>query len=187
MKTNRSLRSTNCFLFILVLTLSADVETNPGPDYPCGTCGKNVIDTDPAILCDNCNIWFHIQCEDFNETNYSNLVSSNQSFSWLCTVCESINHSSSNSSLSSHESENSFSFLSNPPVSPTIPNPAPNKKSNVKNLMSSLKVMTINFQSIVNKKLEFHTLLDCEKPDIVLAPSHGLHQTTQIAKSFPRT
>ena len=100
------------YLFILVLTLSADIELNPGPDYPCGTCGLNVLEHDPAILCDTCNLWFHIHCEGFSLPDYSNLVSSNQSFSWLCTNCESTNFSTSTSSLSSHESHNSFSLLS---------------------------------------------------------------------------
>ena len=138
-------RHINGFIFILILTLSADIESNPGPKYPCGACNKNVLDTDPVIVCDNCNNWYHILCENFSENLYTDLVSSNQSFSWLCTKCESINMSTSiNSSLSSLESQNSFSLLSDPLVPPTAPHLGQtpiitSKKNKAKNFLSNLR------------------------------------------------
>ena len=38
------------YLCMLLISLFADIETNPGPiDYPCGNCALKVQDTDPAI------------------------------------------------------------------------------------------------------------------------------------------
>lgn len=182
---------TSSYLFVLVLTLSADVESNPGPEYPCGTCGLEVKENDAAILCDTCNIWFHIHCEGFSQAQYSELVSSNQSFSWLCTNCDSTNFSTvSNSSLSSHESNNSFSPLSDPivpQVTSISVNPDVSKKKSAKNFFSSLKVMTINFQSIVNKKLEFHALLESDKPDIVFGTESWLTSKHTDSEIFPQS
>ena len=181
------IRPTKGYVFVLVLTLSADIELNPGPDFPCGTCNSNVLDEDLAIQCDTCNFWFHISCEGFSRDEYFKLDSSNQSFTWLCTTCESTNFSSlTNSSISSHE--NSFSALSNhesPHVTTTANLYAP-KKKNVKNFFSSLKVMTINFQSIVNKKLEFHALLDSQKPDIVFGNETWLTPKHLDGEIFPQ-
>ena len=46
--------SSPSYLCFILISLSADVETNPGPtDYPCGNCALEVCDTDPAINCDS--------------------------------------------------------------------------------------------------------------------------------------
>ena len=51
----------NCF-FIFVLLLSGDVHLNPGPSvvYPCRICQKEVLDSDPAVQCDQ---WVHVNCD----------------------------------------------------------------------------------------------------------------------------
>ena len=174
-------RVTKRYLFLLLLSLSADVEQNPGPvDYPCGTCGTDVLDSDPAILCDSCNTWFHIQCESITQSYYSDLVKCNQSFTWYCTNCDTTNFSvHSNASLSSIVSNNSFSVLSSSAYDSEIePHPPARPIENKKNYFSGLKTLTINCQSIVNKKLDFQTLIETENPDIVfgteswLTPSH---------------
>ena len=77
---------------MLLISLFADIETNPGPiDYPCGNCALIVQDTDPAIECDDCGQWFHIQCESIGQSTFDDWVNTDRSFSWVCSKCESLN------------------------------------------------------------------------------------------------
>ena len=67
-------RKCNTFLNILLLTVSADINTNPGPEvsleqhsydtteslptyYPFGCCTREVSWGDSAVNCDKCNKW----------------------------------------------------------------------------------------------------------------------------------
>ena len=71
----------------LILLMSGDIHLNPGPaHYPCGVCGKCVWSSQKALLCDNCDLWFHTRCiqvSDANDAYYCSLVS----FNWICTLC----------------------------------------------------------------------------------------------------
>ena len=63
------------WFFTLVLLLSGDVHLNPGPSaaFPCRVCQKEVLDSDPAVQCDQCDMWVHVTCDcsltinDYNE------------------------------------------------------------------------------------------------------------------------
>ena len=74
------------YLRLLTISLSSDIELNPCPDYPCGTCGSEVLDTNMAIVCDNCCNWFHVSCQGIGESTYHSL-SLETSFSWTCLIC----------------------------------------------------------------------------------------------------
>ena len=57
-----------CFISLIILhvTLSHDVEINPGPrppKYSCGSCGKAVKHGQNSIQCDSGNFWFHTERE----------------------------------------------------------------------------------------------------------------------------
>ena len=100
------------YFCLLTISLSVDTELNPGPDYPCGSCGDEVLDSDMAIECDNCCSWFHIKCQVVRENTYQSLCLET-SFSWTCLNCFEINFShSTNKSFASVMSENYFSVLS---------------------------------------------------------------------------
>ena len=46
-----------------MLKMCGDVESNPGSiNYPCKDCSKNVRNNQNAILCSECNYWFHMKC-----------------------------------------------------------------------------------------------------------------------------
>ena len=57
-----------CLLYMsCILAITAgDLHPNPGPsaDYACGlnTCQQNVSWNDKALLCDNCEKWYHHHC-----------------------------------------------------------------------------------------------------------------------------
>ena len=49
----------------LILILSGDIQSNPGPrppKYPCGICSRAVRNGQDGIQCDQCDIWHHRDC-----------------------------------------------------------------------------------------------------------------------------
>ena len=59
------LKNAICLTFnCLLLLLCGDILPNPGPlpRYPCGVCRCAVHPSDKALLCDNCDKWFHVEC-----------------------------------------------------------------------------------------------------------------------------
>lgn len=182
------------YLCFILISMSADVELNPGPaDFPCGNCAIEVHDDDAAMECDECGLWFHIQCQAIGQDTYDDLVATDQSFSWICSNCDHPNFSTSaQSSFASYASPNNFSILtdeeaedtnslSQAPISGIAQHrPSPNKIYN-------LKVLNINCQSLVNKKAEFQALLDLHKPDIVVGTESWLTKDHYDSEFFPQS
>ena len=61
------------YITILLMALSNDVQVNPGPgptnntgstNYGCGTCNQPVTWYHRAVVCDTCDEWYHISCQD---------------------------------------------------------------------------------------------------------------------------
>ena len=59
--------------------------------YLCGACQKPVNDNQEAVLCENCDTWFHICCQGIPSHEYSKLDRS--SVVWACLRCHSLNYS----------------------------------------------------------------------------------------------
>ena len=63
-----------------------------GPDititkFPCKLCPKNVSDNDNAILCDLCQTWIHIKCNQLNYIDYQYLQGCSEPWYYLsCTT-----------------------------------------------------------------------------------------------------
>ena len=71
---NKSTGLTLTYLSLLLVTISTDIELNPGPvSFPCGSCSHEILDNDPAISCDECQQWFHIYCQDISLDSYETL------------------------------------------------------------------------------------------------------------------
>ena len=181
------------YLCMLLISLLADIETNPGPiDYPCGNCALKVQETDPAIECDDCGQWFHIQCESIGQSTFDDWVYTDRSFSWVCSKCESLNFSNSAPlAFGCFTSRNSFSILSeehsksSKPSSLSPPWATGNKKFSDK--LYNLKALNINCQSIVNEKSEFHAPLDKLKLDIVVGTESWLTSNHFSIVFFPKS
>ena len=65
---------------VLLLVLSGDIETNPGPagrpaDYfPCGYCQLDVSwGCNGGVACDTCEVWYHISCHEINMSRYQRM------------------------------------------------------------------------------------------------------------------
>ena len=110
-KRNKSL----LYLSILLLAISSDIELNPGPNpvFLCGSCKLEILDTDPALECDNCQRWHHISCEGVGANSYNRLVNLDVSFSWLCSHCDTINISTLSSPDNTLNTSNTYSPLQN--------------------------------------------------------------------------
>lgn len=171
-------------LVILLLSISCDVERNPGPAYPCGSCGSEVKDSDAAVECDNCSMWFHIQCQGLNDSWYQDLINRDVSFAWTCTICSEPNLSNI-SSIFSVSSQNSFSSLADESQEPPASTKVTNWKQMPSKNMSKLKILCINCQSVVNKKHELHHLIESQNPDIVTATESWLTKEHYNSEIFP--
>lgn len=116
------------------------------------------------------------------------IMAEHESYSWNCMKCGLPNFSTAfyDSSLSSFNSSNSFSNLdfSHSPLTST-----PGKKLSQqflkKQIPKKLKILNINFQSIVNKVQEFHCLIDTEKPDVVVGTESWLSPDIANSEIFP--
>lgn len=179
-KRNKSL----LYLVILLLSVSSDVESNPGPDYPCGNCGAEVTDSDPAVECDSCGMWFHIQCHGLDPSWYQQIVENDSSFAWTCSVCDNLNHSHV-SSILSVSSHNSFSYLPDENQSTNQHTKHPTTNQHKDTFISKLKILLVNCQSVINKKHELQALIHDKKPDIVAATESWLKQDHLTSEIFP--
>lgn len=52
----------------------------------CPDCDKSVEDTDSALECEICENWFHINCEDLEEEDYT-FLSVHKTVHWYCKSC----------------------------------------------------------------------------------------------------
>ena len=74
--------------FQFLIILSGDVSLNPGPvRHPCSLCLKPVAKNHRAILCDNCDLWAHIKCENISTKIYAEMANSNKQLNFICSSC----------------------------------------------------------------------------------------------------
>ena len=71
--------------------LSGDVHPNPGPSrtgtkFPCGECQKNVRSNQDAILCAECDQWFHAKCIGMGKHVFKYYLE-NHHLDWECALC----------------------------------------------------------------------------------------------------
>ena len=70
------------YIFILLISLSGDIEPNPGPAkkdtiYHCGLCEYPVTWNSRGLCCDGWNIWHHKSCRELSSQDYELLEKSN--------------------------------------------------------------------------------------------------------------
>ena len=81
------------FASMILLLLSGDIASNPGPAnsmFPCGVCQLAVTWSQKAVACDACSVWLHISCASIGSTSYDQ----QENMSWKCYCCRSQNISS---------------------------------------------------------------------------------------------
>ena len=113
-------------LFYILLLLGGDIELNPGDKWPsCGMCSNQVKSNQEGFQCDQCNVWFHMNCRHM--PNEMCNVLKNSSFVWICPQCDKPNqlNASLYDSLDSLCSENAFKPLNRRGLSNSFANSKP--------------------------------------------------------------
>ena len=213
-KDHRSGKLLHLYLFVILISNSWDIETNPGPEsrsddslYLCGLCDVSVGWEDRGICCDTCNVWYHIDCQSMSTTMYGVYNRTlNKSIAWECIRCGMPNFSTSLFDTSaSRDVSNRFETLStqSEPNSPipdnTAPPPPPppiaasspivQKEAKPKTkkavLNHPLRILIMNCQSINNKRAELHTVIDSAKQDIILGIESWFTPDIKNSEIFP--
>ena len=147
------------------------MKLNPGPTnikYPCGE-GARAVKFGPSIACDQCNVWYHQECAGTNSTTFDCYTNATIEMQWRCIKCGLPNISASlfDSSM------------------PSI-NSSLNLNEDMLRVKSkSLKVVTVNFQSIYNKKDELSSYLIENDVEIVLGSETHLSPSVNSAEVLP--
>ena len=137
------------YISILLVTLSNDVELNPGPrpsKYPCSSCGAAVGYNQNSIQCNGCNFWYHIECQGMN-TKIHQIMTEHSSYSWNCLKCGLPKFSTTifDDLSTSYCSSNSFRVLEGSSLSPKTSTPV--KKKNRFGKQNKFRIINLNFQS----------------------------------------
>ncbi|CAC5378759.1 unnamed protein product [Mytilus coruscus] len=179
------------YLCSLLLVNSYAPEPNPGPTkYPCGSCSKAVTWRQKAVCCDTCDEWYHIKCEGIDQHMYKILNNSN--ISWECIKCgmpnfsttffnTTIETSNSYADLSTDDNTCNLDHIGTPThtSSPILKQKSkPFKQNKKQSTVPPLRVLTINFQSIKNKKPEIDEIIDSCQPDVIFGTETWLSNDT---------
>ena len=109
-------------LICILLILSGDVESNPGPNtgtvYLCGLCDRKVGWEDRGVACDCCDIWYHCSCLSIDSAEYAGLDHS--SATWECFRCNFSNGSNSLYHSYNLDVSKSFNILSGNKVEDSV-------------------------------------------------------------------
>ena len=173
---------------------TSSIESTDSPTYyPCGVCHRHVSWEDRAVCCEECYCWFHTDCHNINIEPYERLKS--PSVSWICAKCGEINysqhafessirgfgdlttnqyHTLSDDFNSTLNTESSFTnlgllmYTSSPDKTSRPGQPIRPKKKR------TLRVITVNCQSLKNKPELLQNMADSLKPDIIIGTESWL-------------
>ena len=70
-----------------LLLLSGDIEINPGPEYPCNVCQKNISLRHRVLCCKRCDTWVHKKCANISEHRYKSIKNKEDGFYFDCGKC----------------------------------------------------------------------------------------------------
>ena len=56
-------------------------------NLPCGICHKTISNSQKAILCNKCNFYIHIKCNDISAAEYKQLEKEPDDVPWFCKPC----------------------------------------------------------------------------------------------------
>lgn len=57
---------------------------------PCGKCNKEVKEETKAVECDNCALWYHLQCTKVSARLYEEINEGNGESVWHCDTCKGV-------------------------------------------------------------------------------------------------
>ena len=150
----------------------------------CGNCDHLVSWSERGVACEACGRWFHAACQSINTKSYEDLGKSD--VLWHCELCNNDNYSytmfdlhgiGNTSSRPSQDNNSSIDSDFRPFHSST-----PSQQGRQNKFQSRpLRVINVNFQSIVSKRAETLELIDRLKPDVIIGTETWL--TSEIKDS----
>ena len=168
----------------------ADQSTEEPSRAPCGACDRSVLWTDKGVACESCGVWFHATCQYIGSHTYYNDLDDSD-VTWHCVICGNQNHSTVAFDLYgiSQEDKTGSSTLSVPdsncgfkPLHSSTPTRTSDRKRKENR---PLRLLNVNFRSVVGKRAEIANLVDSTKPDIVIGTETWLDQTISNSEFFP--
>ena len=144
-----------------------------------------------GVACDDCQQWYHSDCMQMSTPVYEAL----NNVSWHCDRCGMPNFSTSLFEFFILDStENSFSVLNStssssisspgPPISCSSPVPQA-ATTKQKPLRANMKILNVNFQSVMNKKEEIGNLIDSADPCVIIGTETWLNSRIHSSEIFP--
>ena len=70
-----------------LLLLSGDIQINPGPEYSCNVCQKNLALRHRVLCCHRCDSWVHKKCANISEHRYKSIKNKQNGFYFYCGRC----------------------------------------------------------------------------------------------------
>ena len=165
-----------------------DIFSESSSIYLCKTCKHPVTWEHKGVLCERCDTWSHIECQNIPSANYSKLDHS--SVLWYCSTCLGPNYSTTSPVNIYEYPLNYTTELTNETTSIsniTIESldeaceprhaSSPTKHKPAQNRGRPLRILNVNCQSLRNKKGAWINLLTSTKPDIIIATETWLDQS----------
>ena len=158
---------TVAIVVLSIILLCGDVQPHPGPPkFPCGECGRACTSyrgAKASILCDTCGSWHHADCAGLSSSMFDILGSSD--LPWECCKCGLPCPSPSlfDATCDSMDDSLNSSHTSAPGSSPGSSFSRPSERK-----LCNLRILVINFQSIVSKRSELACVIESTKPDIII-------------------
>ena len=156
---------TPAFLPLLLLTLSGDIETNPGPTtYPCPTCQQDYNRRVGSIQCPQCWSWTHYN------TRCAGVRYNHAPPGWLCLACHPTHNITPQTTTQGSATP------------PNIPTPASHPSPPQR--IPQLNILQLNIDGIRNKHLELKATLKDRHIHIAVIQETKL-QTHHSTPKFP--
>ena len=191
------------FLLVSIQFVNMDSKDNPSDisdasRFNCGTCDRTVAWDQKGIACETCGLWYHASCQSIGGKSYEDLGTSDMT--WHCVVCGNPNYSNIAFDLYSLHNETSTkepSLMANP-NNTTIPPLSPD--GNFKPIHAStptraslqdkfntrpIRLLNVNFRSVIGSKPELLNLIDSLRPDIIIGTETWLDKTIKNEEFMP--
>ena len=121
----KAVHTTLLYISLLLLALSLDIESNPGPVqtqvylegnstvFPCGSCEQLFTWSCKGVECDDCSLWYHADCQNINTSMYDRFGESPcKAGVWKCLACDNLNITTNSlRSLDSYETSTPYEPL----------------------------------------------------------------------------
>uniref|UniRef100_A0A8R1DI27 Reverse transcriptase domain-containing protein n=1 Tax=Caenorhabditis japonica TaxID=281687 RepID=A0A8R1DI27_CAEJA len=142
------------WLQAILITLSNDVERNPGPrpTYPCTECHKNVGTN--SVQCIKCTNWTHLRCTKIKDLNV--YIKTKQTHT--CTKCDQVMTKSLTATATP---------LARPKTSKGTCRLRPIPPRRAQYTIKRVKILTWNVNGWARRNSELGAIISKEKPDVV--------------------